>query len=263
MQWYYMKEGQQTGPVDDKAFQAMVQSGEIGQDISIWNEEMPEWAPYSTVDDRPRLRINKRELAKPSVGQALGRVDPDELVRNTAGKRNAEKKEDEDATPYGGFWRRWLASIIDGIILNLMAIFFVALGVALKMFVYKDTKSTKSLDLSDLELPPDVELPFDKIGYSDQELYIALGLAAVCFLSIFFYKPYWTGKTGSTLGKKMMKIKVVRSSGGPVTAGRAFGRYCAEVLSGMIMSIGYLMAGFDKQKRALHDRIADTRVVRF
>ena len=260
MQWYYMKDGQQTGPVDDKAFQVLVDSGAIGQDTQIWNEEMPEWAPYSSIDDKPRLRVNKRTLAKPSVGQDLGRVDPDELVKKTAGKKQEEAKQDN--TKYGGFWRRWLASIIDGIVINLMAVFFVALGVGLKMFVYKDTKSTHTLDLSDIELPPDVELPFDKIGYSDMEMYIALGLTVVAFLSIFFYKPYWTGKTGATLGKKAMKIKVVRSSGDPVSNGRAFGRYCAEALSGMIMSIGYLMAGFDKEKRALHDRIADTRVIR-
>jgi uncharacterized RDD family membrane protein YckC len=39
------------------------------------------------------------------------------------------------------------------------------------------------------------------------------------------------------------------------------GRYFSEMLSGMIMMIGYIMAGFDDEKRALHDRICNTRVV--
>ena len=38
--------------------------------------------------------------------------------------------------------------------------------------------------------------------------------------------------------------------------------FFAEMLSGMILGIGYLMAAFDDEKRALHDRICDTRVVR-
>jgi len=48
----------------------------------------------------------------------------------------------------------------------------------------------------------------------------------------------------------------------PITYGRATGRCFAEILSGMICYIGYLMAAFDEEKRALHDRICNTRVVK-
>jgi uncharacterized RDD family membrane protein YckC len=57
-------------------------------------------------------------------------------------------------------------------------------------------------------------------------------------------------------------LKVVRSGGEKVSYGRAFGRYWATFVSGMILAIGYIMAAFDSQKRALHDRICDTRVIR-
>jgi uncharacterized RDD family membrane protein YckC len=33
------------------------------------------------------------------------------------------------------------------------------------------------------------------------------------------------------------------------------------IVSGMILLIGYIMAGFDNEKRALHDRVCDTRVI--
>jgi uncharacterized RDD family membrane protein YckC len=69
------------------------------------------------------------------------------------------------------------------------------------------------------------------------------------------------GKYGATLGKMACKIKVVTPDGGRVTYLRAFGRYFAKLLSAMICFIGYIMAGFDDEKRALHDRICDTRVV--
>jgi uncharacterized RDD family membrane protein YckC len=43
---------------------------------------------------------------------------------------------------------------------------------------------------------------------------------------------------------------------------RAFGRHFAKYLSAMILGIGYFMAAFDDQRRTLHDRICETRVVR-
>jgi uncharacterized RDD family membrane protein YckC len=48
----------------------------------------------------------------------------------------------------------------------------------------------------------------------------------------------------------------------PITAGRAAGRYFAKMISSMILMIGYIIAGFDSQKRALHDIICDTRVIK-
>jgi uncharacterized RDD family membrane protein YckC len=59
-----------------------------------------------------------------------------------------------------------------------------------------------------------------------------------------------------------MGLKVVRADGSPVSIGLAFGRYFAKMLSGFILLIGYIMAAFDAQKRALHDMICDTRVIR-
>jgi uncharacterized RDD family membrane protein YckC len=56
-------------------------------------------------------------------------------------------------------------------------------------------------------------------------------------------------------------LRVVRPDGESLTFMRAFGRHFAEMLSGLILMIGYLMAAFDSEKRALHDRISDTRVV--
>lgn len=76
------------------------------------------------------------------------------------------------------------------------------------------------------------------------------------------YETIMIGKYGATLGKMACKIKVVRADGGRVTYGRACGRYFSKILSSMICMVGYFMALFDKEeKRALHDRICDTRVV--
>ena len=70
------------------------------------------------------------------------------------------------------------------------------------------------------------------------------------------------GRYGATLGKMALGLRVVTSEGAPVTYARALGRYFAKLLSAFLCGIGYLLAAFDEQKRALHDRICDTRVVR-
>jgi uncharacterized RDD family membrane protein YckC len=59
-----------------------------------------------------------------------------------------------------------------------------------------------------------------------------------------------------------LDLKVVRPDGGPISLGRAVGRYFAKIVSGIILMIGYIMAGFDSEKRALHDMMCDTRVIK-
>jgi uncharacterized RDD family membrane protein YckC len=53
----------------------------------------------------------------------------------------------------------------------------------------------------------------------------------------------------------------VDAGGGKIGYGRAFGRSCAEILSQLICAIGYIIAAFDDQKRALHDHMCNTRVI--
>jgi uncharacterized RDD family membrane protein YckC len=75
------------------------------------------------------------------------------------------------------------------------------------------------------------------------------------------YETVMIGRFGATLGKMACKLKVVTASGGKVSYMLAFGRYFAKVFSGLTCSIGFIIAGFDEQKRALHDRLCETRVV--
>ena len=76
------------------------------------------------------------------------------------------------------------------------------------------------------------------------------------------YEIVMIKKYGATVGKMAMKIRVVRPDGDSISYGRSTGRYFAKVLSGMILYIGYLMAFWDDEKCALHDRICQTRVVK-
>lgn len=67
---------------------------------------------------------------------------------------------------------------------------------------------------------------------------------------------------GQTLGKMALQIKVVSMNGGPLSFGQATGRYFATLLSFLTLGIGFIMAGIRTDKRALHDLLAGTRVER-
>jgi uncharacterized RDD family membrane protein YckC len=65
----------------------------------------------------------------------------------------------------------------------------------------------------------------------------------------------------ATLGKLAIGIIVTDLQGSRITFGRATGRYFGKILSSLILSIGYIMAGFTEKKQALHDMIAGCLVV--
>lgn len=86
-------------------------------------------------------------------------------------------------------------------------------------------------------------------------------LAYFAFLGLT-YAGYFTGTTGQTLGKMATGLRVVDSRGGPPGYVRAFAR-------GIVGTCGVLLAGggvlpmlFDPARRALHDRLFKTRVVK-
>ncbi|MBD1401523.1 RDD family protein [Pelovirga terrestris] len=83
------------------------------------------------------------------------------------------------------------------------------------------------------------------------------------YLISFTYYIFFTGYCGQTPGKMVLRIKVVRQDGSPISYGRAaFREVPAKFLSGIIFGVGYLMVIFDDQKRALHDRMSDTYVIK-
>jgi len=145
---------------------------------------------------------------------------------------------------YGGFWIRFVAYLIDAIILGIV------------------TSIIQFLTVGSLFTVPRIEPgdnPFAALG----PLMAVMGTATLISMAInCAYETFFIARLGATPGKMALGLKVVRPNGGPVDVGRAFGRYFAKILSGLILCIGYIMIGFDGEKRGLHDMICDTRVIR-
>jgi len=134
---------------------------------------------------------------------------------------------------YGGFWIRFAAKLIDGIILTVVNFAFSFLLTMLLVTTSDPATAIISGVISTL-----------------------LNLAFAVAMTTWFL-----GRFGATPGKMAVGLMVVHPDGSRISYPRAFGRYFAEMLSSLILCIGYLMAAFDDEKRALHDRICDTRVV--
>lgn len=79
-------------------------------------------------------------------------------------------------------------------------------------------------------------------------------LASPCY----FVFLHWA--RGQTLGKMALRVRVVSLDGSPLSFGQAALRHLGAWFSAVILGIGYLIAAFRADKRALHDLIARTRV---
>jgi uncharacterized RDD family membrane protein YckC len=66
----------------------------------------------------------------------------------------------------------------------------------------------------------------------------------------------------ATVGKKLLRLKVVGSGGQRISFLRASARYFSKFLSRALLMIGFLMVFFTKKKQGLHDKIASTFVIR-
>jgi uncharacterized RDD family membrane protein YckC len=279
MNWYYVKQGQQTGPVDDEQLDQLKASGAIQGDTLIWREGMANWLPYQEVKAgatapaaaaaAPGLRLSGAATAPTTetpdaVCAECGNMFPKQNMiryRNNWVCANCKpvfmQKLAEGAQlntgeiRYAGFWIRFVAKFIDGLILGLamvvpvMIIFFIGFS---------------SSSHSQLHLESDNSLhAVDSPG-------VLGNLLGALFQLVFrvvsaIYAGFFVGKYGATPGKMACKLMVVDANGAPVSYGRAFGRGFAEIVSGIICSIGYLIAAFDGQKRALHDHMCGTRVI--
>lgn len=145
--------------------------------------------------------------------------------------------------PYGGFWRRFWAFWIDAIISSLLP---AILCFALALLIVWKTANTPQEPVSAIWLIP-LYLLWCVLGLICTWLYFAL---------------LESSKHQATLGKLLLGLKVVDKQGQRLSFARATGRYFAKLLSYAIMYIGFLMMPFTNRKRALHDMIAGTYVVK-
>lgn len=95
-----------------------------------------------------------------------------------------------------------------------------------------------------------------------------IAILGVLVLAYVVYQLYWLWKNGQTLGKKIMKIKIVRADGSRASFPRLlFVRSLVPGIVGNIPLLGPLLTLtdalfiFGEPKRCVHDFLADTIVI--
>ena len=136
---------------------------------------------------------------------------------------------------YGGFWIRFAAYLIDGLILGVIGILVgVPFGI-----VYGLTAGSA-------------------VQPAAQNLLSLVSLV----ISVAYFAWFWV-RSGSTPGMGVLGLKVVRDAdGSPIGWGTAIVRYLGIIISTVALFIGLIWVAFDARKRGWHDLIAGTVVIR-
>jgi len=270
--WYYRDGDQEFGPLSRAQLQALIHDKKVTAQTPVRTSQTHEWRPLveyvskkpttsqpqgmppgagQTPTRPPPIAPPPPPVTKPSkpvataVCSQCGRSFPEDQVVRFEGKpicgackpmfvqRLKEGLSLDPALRYAGFWIRFGAKIIDGLITTIVS-WVLTIPLALVT--------------------------------ASAEGGISFGLMAVQqligILIPVMYNTWFVGRFAATPGKMACGLRVVSAEGGQIGYGRALGRTFAEWLSAMILLVGYIMAAFDSEKRALHDRICSTRVVR-
>ena len=147
---------------------------------------------------------------------------------------------------YAGFWLRFVALIIDAIVLGFVG-FLVTLPFVASMGFGSFMRGRPPMS-------PEEWAPF----------FAGLGRVALIRLVLqwLYYALLESSSWQGTLGKKALGLEVTDLQGRRIGFGRASGRFFAKFISMLILFIGFIMAGFTERKQALHDIIAGCLVIR-
>ena len=146
-----------------------------------------------------------------------------------------------------GFWLRFVAYMIDGLIM--MAVFCLVILVS--------TGVVMLLGMS-------MEAKGEEVG-AGVVLVVMLGLLAQFVIAWLYEALLTSGPHGATLGKMAVGVRIVQAVDGKrISFGRATGRFFLKVMVTPMVpfGIGYLIAAFTSGKRAVHDFMADTPVIK-
>ncbi|MCJ2183283.1 RDD family protein [Novosphingobium sp. 1949] len=143
--------------------------------------------------------------------------------------------------PYGGFWWRFLAYIIDYILMQV-----VSTGLSLSF----------GFGISMQSYMAEAEDPFAFLP----SVLTMVGLSIIA--QWLYYALMESSKFQGTVGKLAIGLVVTDLDGRRISFGRATGRFFAKILSGVILCIGYIMVGVTARKQGLHDMLAGTLVYR-
>jgi len=267
MNWHYLENGQQLGPVTEEQFTQLVQQGVILPDTFIWCKGMEKWQRYGelvpaaagdpTLAEKVATAGGLHMQHSPSDAPAATRevscsqcgvVVPVSQIVNFGSAQLCPQCQDARArmmaTGWGGGpveyanpFLRLGAFFLDGLIADAVLL-MVAFGVIfVSRAFFKDNKPVLA----------------------------GTGLFIVVF-ALWWLLNYFVSRIaneGQTPAMKWMKIRVTEVGGGNISWWRSLGRFLViGLINNFTLGLGHLVALFDKQKRSLHGIICGTIVIK-
>lgn len=151
---------------------------------------------------------------------------------------------------YAGFWLRFVAYLIDSVILT------VGCGFLVVILIFATGLAAVLRNLAENPSPGDVFTGALVLGI----VFFVLGIMAITWV---YYAWMESSSSQGTVGKMALGLIVTDMQCRRVSFARASGRFFAKIITGLIpLAIGYIMAGFTAKKQALHDMIASCLVLR-
>src|SRR5512145_2947598 len=135
---------------------------------------------------------------------------------------------------FAGFWRRFVAYMIDGFIISM--VFIVLMIIAGVAFFAGAMSGDNQTWIAALTNP-------------ERMASITLWIWLFTLLLNIGYFTYFHGSTGRTPGKMLLGLQVVSADGKPISFGIAFLRSVGYLVSAMVFCLGYIWIGFDRKKQ--------------
>ena len=139
-------------------------------------------------------------------------------------------------TIYAGFFVRLAAYLIDMILLGVILI-FIRIPVWIITLVNPDNILMKPV------------------------LFKFTTWSIILYLITVFYFVILTYVSGSTVGKKLMNLKVISNTDEKLSLFNVLYRETIGKYLSSLLCIGYILIGLDTEKKGLHDILCDTRVI--
>jgi len=151
---------------------------------------------------------------------------------------------------YAGFWMRFLALLIDNVVMGFAFVLILIPLVFLTGLQGFIGEFHPNEDLNDAGIFMLVSLVF-------------LVATAILLLTWLYHALMESSEWQATFGKKALGLVVTDMAGQRLSFGRSTGRHFGKIVTNLIPAfIGYIMAGFTEKKQALHDMLAGCLVLR-
>lgn len=242
MKWFYIDTSitdgdRRQGPYSIDEIRDFVNEGKIKDETLVWHTGEANWKAWKDFPEASEPpEQTEEELLKQTIETLL------------QSKLNRKR--------YAGFFVRANAFIIDNLILSVVgAIFLYVMSLAGML----DLNAVTEIVNQYIDNPGSTDLVSKALDLPGMSTFFTIWSVVQAIYFIVFHAVW-----GATPGKKLLRIHVEMANGEKLSWAFSFFRFVASIVTQATLifyGLGYLIVLIDPQKRALHDFVAQTRVV--